>query len=64
MTRLELQVCGLHCSGCERSLESAVRRLDGVVRAKAAAADAGELTLEVTATVVNMPMVNWPGGNR
>ncbi len=35
MTRLELQVRGLHCSGCERSLEAAVRRLDGVVRAKA-----------------------------
>ena len=35
MTRLELKVRGLHCSGCERSLESAVRRLDGVVSAKA-----------------------------
>jgi copper chaperone CopZ len=35
MTRLELQVRGLHCAGCERSLEAAARRLDGVVSAKA-----------------------------
>jgi len=35
VTRLELPVHGLHCSGCERSLEAAVRRLDGVVSAKA-----------------------------
>lgn len=35
MTRLELPVRGLHCAGCERSLEVAIRRLDGVVSAKA-----------------------------
>ena len=35
MTRLELPVRGLHCAGCERSLEAAVRRLDGVITAKA-----------------------------
>lgn len=46
VTRLELQVRGLHCSGCERSLEAAVRRLDGVVSAKADQA-AGRLALEI-----------------
>jgi copper chaperone CopZ len=35
MTKIELTVRGLHCEGCERSLETAVRRLDGVVSAKA-----------------------------
>jgi copper chaperone CopZ len=34
MTRLEVRVRGLHCAGCERSIEAAVRRLDGVVSAK------------------------------
>ncbi len=35
MTKVELTVRGLHCEGCERRLETAVRRLDGVVSAKA-----------------------------
>jgi copper chaperone CopZ len=35
MTRLEVVVHGLHCTGCERSLEAAIRRLDGVISAKA-----------------------------
>ena len=35
MTRLGLPVRALHCTGCERSLEAAVRRLDGVVSATA-----------------------------
>lgn len=30
----------------------------------AAAANAGELTIEMSSTVVNMPMIRWPGGNR
>jgi copper chaperone CopZ len=30
-----LSVEGLHCEGCERSLEHALRRLDGVVSASA-----------------------------
>lgn len=28
------------------------------------AASAGELTIETSSTVVNMPMIRWPGGNR
>lgn len=35
MTKITLTIRGLHCEGCERSLETAVRRLDGVVAAKA-----------------------------
>lgn len=35
MTKITLTVRGLHCEACERSLETAVRRLDGVVAAKA-----------------------------
>ncbi len=35
MPEIEVTVRGLHCTGCERSLERAVRRLDGVVSAKA-----------------------------
>ena len=46
MTRIELTVRGLHCAGCERSLEGAVRRLDGVVSAKADQA-AERLAVEV-----------------
>ncbi len=30
-----LSVEGLHCDGCERALEHALRRLDGVVSARA-----------------------------
>jgi hypothetical protein len=30
----------------------------------AAASDAGELTIQATNTVVNMPMIMWPGGHR
>jgi hypothetical protein len=30
----------------------------------AAAGSAGELTIEMSSTVVNMPMLRWPGGNR
>ncbi len=29
-----------------------------------AAGNAGELTIEMSSTVVNMPMIRWPGGNR
>ena len=29
-----------------------------------AAGNAGELTIETSLTVVNMPMIRWPGGNR
>ena len=29
-----------------------------------AAGNAGELTIETSSTVVNMPMIRWPGGNR
>ncbi len=35
MARITLTVSGLHCDGCERNLETAVRRLDGVVATKA-----------------------------
>lgn len=35
MTTITLTVRGLQCAGCERSLETAVRRLDGVVTARA-----------------------------
>lgn len=33
--KLELEIRGLHCTGCERSVERAVARLDGVHEARA-----------------------------
>jgi copper chaperone CopZ len=62
MTRLELPVRGLHCSGCERSLEAAVRRLDGVVSAKANRA-AERLVVEIQGSRPVAPRCSrgWPG---
>lgn len=34
MTKLEIPVKGMHCAGCERTLELALTRLDGVLEAK------------------------------
>lgn len=35
MTKIEIAVKGMHCPGCERTLEVALTRLDGVRQAKA-----------------------------
>lgn len=35
MKQLELKVNGMDCTNCERRLENAVSRLDGVARSKA-----------------------------
>jgi copper chaperone CopZ len=35
MTRLEIPVAGLHCEGCERALQAALGRLEGVRHAVA-----------------------------
>lgn len=35
MTKIEIPVKGMHCPGCERTLEIALARLDGVRQAKA-----------------------------
>lgn len=35
MTKIEIPVKGMHCPGCERTLEVALTRLDGVRQADA-----------------------------
>lgn len=35
MTKIEIAVKGMHCTGCECTLEVALTRLDGVREAKA-----------------------------
>lgn len=35
MKQLTLDVSGMSCTGCEQRIESALSRLDGVVRSKA-----------------------------
>lgn len=34
MTKIEIPVKGMHCEGCERTLELALTRIDGVLEAK------------------------------
>ena len=34
MTKIEIPVKGMHCRGCERTLELALTRIDGVLEAK------------------------------
>lgn len=45
-TQLDLDVRGLHCEGCERSVERAVQRLDGVLAVRADH-HAGRLVVDV-----------------
>jgi len=44
--KVELEVRGLHCDGCARSVERAVKRLDGVLDARADHR-AGQLTIQL-----------------
>lgn len=34
MTKLEIPVRGMHCDGCERTLQLALTRIEGVLEAK------------------------------
>ena len=49
MKQLQLKVTGMDCTSCERRLENALSRLDGVARSKADH-QAGSLSLVIDPT--------------